>query len=98
MKRHGNLFEKIIDAENIRRAYLKARKGKSALRGVRKFEKDVEAGLEQVRRLLADKTFTTGRYHEKIVFEPKMRTIYVLPFFPDTGVRPQEGINDTFDD
>jgi hypothetical protein len=83
MKRHGNLFEKIIDPENISRAYRKAKKGKSCLRGVRKCEKNVEGALEGVRRLLVDKTFTTGKYHEKTVFEPKKRIIYVLPFFPD---------------
>ena len=29
MKRHGNLFEKIVDIENIKLAHTQARRGKS---------------------------------------------------------------------
>jgi retron-type reverse transcriptase len=34
-----------------------------------------------------DKTFTTSRYQTKTIVEPKIRTIYILPFFPDRIVQ-----------
>ncbi len=33
--------------------------------------------------MLLDKTFTTSRYTLKQIYEPKARTIYKLPYFPD---------------
>ena len=87
MKRHGKLFDKITDGENIALAYLQARKGKPRLRGVIKFDQNRERNLELIRQSLLDKTFTTSRYHEKTVFEPKKRTIYILPFSPDRIVQ-----------
>ena len=87
MKRHGNLFEKITDKDNIALAYRLARSGKPRMRGVIRFDENREQNLELIRQSLLDKTFTTSRYHEKTVFEPKKRTIYVLPFSPDRIVQ-----------
>ena len=42
MKRHGNLFEKIIDKDNIRLAHKNARKGKTFYSEV----KDIDLNLE----------------------------------------------------
>jgi len=39
MRRHGNLFKKIVTPENIYLAYRKARKGKRWQRKVQAFEK-----------------------------------------------------------
>lgn len=64
-------------------AHRKAVKGKSSMRNVKKFNKDVEGNLALIQELLVTKTFTTSHYTEKIVYEPKKRTIYVLPFSPD---------------
>ena len=87
MRRHGNLWEKVTDAENIRSAYLKARRCKSRMRGVLIFEKNVEANLEAIRRSLLEKSFTTSAYQEKVLYEPKKRIVYVLPFSPDRIVQ-----------
>ena len=87
MKRHGNLFHKIADAENISLAYALARRGKPRLPSIARFDANREQNLERIRRSLLDKTFTTSRYHEKIVYEPKKRTIYILPFAPDRIVQ-----------
>lgn len=87
MKRHGNLFSHITTPENLYQAYRLARRGKPRLASVLRFEKNADAHLEDIRQSLLLKTFTTSGYHEKIVFEPKQRTIYVLPFSPDRIVQ-----------
>ena len=87
MKRHGNLFDKITSADNLRLAYEKARRGKSRMRNVQRFERDVDGNLERIRRSLLDVTFTTSAYQVKKIHEPKERDIYVLPFAPDRIVQ-----------
>jgi retron-type reverse transcriptase len=87
MRRHGNLWDKITDMENIRVATHKAEKHKSAKRNVQNFRKNPEEKLEKLRESLLNKTFTTSHYNEKTVYEPKKRTIYVLPFYPDRIVQ-----------
>lgn len=87
MKRHGNLFDKITSADNLRLAYEKARRGKSRMRNVQRFEREVDDNLERIRRSLLDGTFTTSGYQVKKIHEPKERDIYVLPFAPDRIVQ-----------
>ena len=87
MRRHGHLWKRIISEENILDAYHKAAKGKSAMRNVQKFNRDIEGNLKKIRQSLIDKTFHTSKYSEKEVYEPKKRTIYVLPFSPDRIVQ-----------
>ena len=87
MKRHGNLFARIVDPDNLHRAWMLAKENKPSLRAVKKFALDVEGNLSRIRQGLIDKTFTTSRYTSKVVYEPKQRTIYVLPFSPDRVVQ-----------
>ena len=87
MRRHGNLFRYITTPENIYQAYRLARRGKPRLESILRFEKDEENRLDEIRRSLAEKTFTTSAYNEKMVYEPKQRTIYILPFAPDRIVQ-----------
>lgn len=87
MRRHGNLWDRIISQENIQLAYSKAIKHKSKKRNVIKFNEDKENNLKKVRECLINKTFTTGNYTLKTIYEPKKRTIYVLPFAPDRIVQ-----------
>ena len=87
MKRHGNLWEKIVSEENIQIAYMKARKHKSRFKSVQKFEEKEKENLENIRLSLVNKTFRTSRYTTKKVYEPKERIIYVLPFNPDRIVQ-----------
>jgi len=53
------------------------------MNNIKRFEVNLESNLEAVRLLLANKTYVPSKYAEKIVYEPKKRTIYVLPFSPD---------------
>lgn len=83
MKRHGQLFEKIVDPENIELAFQKAKKGKTWQDSVQRVEKNKARKLAALRQSFLDGSYTTSNYTVKIIFEPKERKIFVLPFFPD---------------
>lgn len=87
MRRHGNLFEKIVSEENIYNAYCKARRGRRWQNTVKIFEKDLDANLARIRESLMEKTYSTSQYREKVIYEPKQRTIFILPFAPDRIVQ-----------
>lgn len=83
MKRMGNLYEKIIDIENLRLADEKARRGKLNTYGVRLHDKKREANLYALHTALLTKTYCTSPYSIFMIHEPKERTIYRLPYYPD---------------
>jgi len=87
MKRHGNLFEQITSPENLRLAFMRARKGKSWQNAVKRVERNLEAHLGSLRESLVAKNFRTSSYRLKVIHEPKTRTIYRLPFYPDRIVQ-----------
>lgn len=87
MKRHGNLFEKIVNLGNLRLAHKKARRGKGDYEEVQEFEKDKEARLVELQQMLKNRTFTTSSYQNFLVYEPKTRVISKLPYFPDRIVQ-----------
>jgi retron-type reverse transcriptase len=87
VRRHGDLWTEIISKENLRIAHHKAILGKRTMPNVIKFNQNTRGNLAAVRDLLVTKKFRTSPYHEKIVYEPKKRTIYVLPFNPDRIVQ-----------
>jgi len=80
LKRFKNLYEQIIDYENLWNAYLNARKGKRYRGEVLKFTNNVEENLIQIQNELIYKTYKIGRYREFYVHEPKKRLIMALPF------------------
>lgn len=83
MKRHGNLFEKIISLENLIIADKKASKGKSKQYGVISHRRNQEKNIVNLQQSLADKTFTTSKYRVFTISDGKERTIYQLPYYPD---------------
>jgi RNA-directed DNA polymerase len=87
MRRHGDLFKTIVDTDNLRLAYLRARKGKMWQRQIKAFDANVENNLQVIRQGLIDNTFHTSAYHVKTIHEPKEREIHVLPFNPDRIVQ-----------
>ena len=87
MKRHGNLWDKITELDNIYLAYKKARKGKSWQNTISRFDDDLDENIFNIRDALIEKTFTTSPYTEKMIYEPKQRIIYKLPFNPDRVVQ-----------
>lgn len=83
MKRHGNLYQKIISLENLKLADEKAQKGKSRQYGVMLHNKNREENLLKLHEALRDQTFRTSPYDIFKVYEPKERDVYRLPYFPD---------------
>lgn len=83
MKRYGNLFEEIIDIDNLRRAHKNARNGKTYYQDVKMVDNDLDKFLWQLHDALKNKTFSTSDYTTKQIYEPKPRLIYKLPYFPD---------------
>jgi retron-type reverse transcriptase len=87
MKRYGNLFSKVVALDNIENAFTKAKKGKSWQEKVQIVEKNKDYYLNKIKNSLINKTFRTSKYNTKMIYEPKQRLIYVLPFFPDRIVQ-----------
>lgn len=80
MKRIGNLYSSICEADNLYLAYEKARKGKAATYGVLLFEKSLEANMATIQQELIAGTYNTSEYSVFTVHDPKERTVYRLPF------------------
>jgi RNA-directed DNA polymerase len=83
MKRVGNLYSKIISIENLELADVKASKGKSKQRGVIHHNKNKEENILKLHESLVNKTFVTSEYSTFIIYEPKEREIFRLPYYPD---------------
>ena len=83
MKRYGNLFEKIISIENLELADKKARLGKSNKYGVRVHDRNKEENIQKLHDMLVAGTFKTSSYKTMVIYEPKERLIYKLPYYPD---------------
>ena len=82
-KKVGHIFHEILDMDNLRLAFNKAAKGKRKHKCVRQIESDLDAYLLKIQTSLKNHTFTTAPYRTKTIYEPKQRTIYILPFYPD---------------
>jgi hypothetical protein len=88
MKRHGNLWESIVNPINIKAAHIAARRGKGHYSEVKMVNEKMDELLEQVRLSLVNKTFTTSPYEVEERFDGrKMRTIHKLPYYPDRIVQ-----------
>ena len=80
MKRTGNLYEQICDPDNLRFAFLKAKRGKETKPGVYKYSKHLAKNLNKLHKQLASGNFDIGNYHFFTIFEPKERLICAAPF------------------
>lgn len=80
MKRATCLFEQIIDYQNIRLAYLKARKKKQNKQSVKNFNKNINKNLQIVQKNLSSNPPILSKYSQFTIFDPKERVISVVPF------------------
>lgn len=88
MKRHGFIYEKIHDIDNLRLAHNSAKKGKMHYRDVRLVESDVDKHMYLIQDMLVNKTYRTSDYVvETINDRGKEREIHKLPYFPDRIVQ-----------
>ena len=83
MRRYGNLWEKIVSRENILKAFNRAARGKKWRHGIQRDCRNKERLTDMLIERLNNGTFHTSKYRTKQIYEPKQRTIYILPFYPD---------------
>ncbi len=76
MKVYKNLFNKIIEPENLFWAWEEFKHGKGKKADVLKFEKNLEQELFQLHRDLKDKTYRHGGYTDFFICDPKLRHIH----------------------
>lgn len=84
MKRHGNLFHKIVDKENIKLAHKNARKGKTCYKEVQDIDANIDYYVDKIHEMLVDGTYQVGEYKMfKKNDKDKIREIYKLDYYPD---------------
>lgn len=84
MKRYGNLYEKIIDKDNIRLAHHNARKGKTYYKEVKMVDSDIKKHVDEIHTMLKEETYQISKYKTFVkVDSGKEREIFVLPYYPD---------------
>lgn len=83
MKRINNLYEKIISLDNLRLADEKARRGKVKSYGVRFHDQNREANILALHETLKNHSFKNSEYETFLIYEPKEREIFRLPYYPD---------------
>lgn len=83
MKRIGNLYQQIVSVANLQLADKKARKGKATQPGVLQHDRNRQANILHLHKVLLDKEFRTSQYTRFTIFEPKEREIFRLPYYPD---------------
>jgi len=87
MKRHGSLYDGISSLFNLHIAHRHARRGKTHYSEVKHVDKNKYELLKELHKSLVNQTYTTGKYKIKKIYEPKERTIYALPYYPDRIVQ-----------
>ena len=84
MKRYGNLFEQIIDINNLLLAHSNARKNKTFYKEVKMVDGNPKYYCQEIQKMLINKTYKVSNYE---VFEKidkgKTRLISKLPYYPD---------------
>lgn len=81
MKRRGWVFEEVVEMDNLRLAYWKARRGKEYKKEVLMFSKpSLEANLMALRQSIIDGIPPVGQYHCFRIYEPKERLVIAAGF------------------
>ena len=83
MKRTGNLWDDFITIENLYAAEKKAGKGKTTSENVVKTRADLDNKITALQECLLEDRYKTSKYTTYSVYEPKLRLIYTLPYYPD---------------
>ena len=73
-------FEKVVDFENMYRAYRKAKRGKGYKKSAAKFGIMALEGVNTLAEQLKTKTYSISKYNEFKVYEPKERVIQTTSF------------------
>lgn len=87
MKTYSNLWEKFVDKDNFNIALHDSQLGKKQQKQVIEFNKNPAVNLEKIRQNVIKGKFHTSKYKSMIIYEPKQRVIYKLPYNPDRIVQ-----------
>ena len=90
MKTIKNLFEKVVDFENLYEAWEQARRGKRYRDEVMEFSANLESNLIEIQNHLLYGSYTVGRYRPFYVYEPKKRLI-ISSTLPAVWITPLSG-------
>jgi len=80
MKRIGYLFDKVIDPENLRLAFLKASRGKCQRADQRRFRDNLGTEICRLRDGLISGKYPIGDFKRFTIFDPKEREICAASF------------------
>jgi RNA-directed DNA polymerase len=80
MKREGNLLPRIVDRDNLLRAFLLASRGRRAAADVVAFRDDLDGNLRRMARQIEDGTIEVGRFTRFTIRDPKPRSIFAPAF------------------
>jgi len=69
------MYEKLCSKENLVKAFINAKKGKTKKYYVIKFEKELDKNLEKLRKELVEETYTPNPLKVFIIKDPKTRKI-----------------------
>lgn len=83
MKRLNNLYQQIISIENLQLADKNARKGKADQYGIQLHDNNRHQNIIDLHHMLKNRTYKTSEYTSFLVYEPKEREVFRLPYFPD---------------
>lgn len=88
MKRYGNFWETIISRENLIRAYKAAcksqhKKSRATRTAIERTGEHLDDCVRYLQYILIQRTWRPSPYKERVIYEPKQRTIYIAKFFPD---------------
>ena len=73
-------FEKVMDFENLYRAFRRSKRGKGYKKSSARFDAAALDGINALRAQLRDKTYRVSAYNEFTVYEPKERLIQTASF------------------
>src|SRR3989344_2911804 len=76
MRIYKELFDKIIDPENLFSAWDKFRQGKRQKKDVQRFERNLEQNIFELHRGLRDRNYKHGHYESFFISDPKRRHIH----------------------
>lgn len=86
MKRYNNLYNKITDIENIKKAIVCASKGKEKRKSVMKILSDLDKHAMAIQEMLINKTYIPSPYETMQMYDShraKYRTLKKPKFYPD---------------
>ena len=85
MRRAKQLFDQIIDRDNLREAFARAIKGKRDRHETREFAEDLENRLDRISEGLRTESIVIGQFHQFVIHDPKRRII-TAPCFTERVV------------